>query len=318
MEIFAVAENTRGELNQVSFELLNLANLLKGAGKSNALVLGKNVHLFAEQLVKYADRVLAIEDVSFENYDPEIYSDAILQVVGRDKPALVLIANSIAGAELAPCLAVKLGAPVQTDVVNVEISDGIRISKYICQGKVVFEAKLRESEFYILSIRQGVFINGSEVRGNIKTISIKPSIAPRRKFIKYIEPEIKEVDISKEDILITVGRGLKDSSNIVIAEELAKLLGGVIAGTRPTIDYGWLSKDRQVGTSGKMVTPKLYVGLGISGASQHVMGMKDSELIIAINKDPMAPIFEVAEYGIIGDIFEIVPKVIDKLMQLKS
>ena len=317
MEIFAIAEHRRGELNPVSFELLNLTNLLKGGGKSIAVVLGKNAHVFAEQLAKYADKVLAIEDEALENYDPELYSDVILQVLKGDKPALVLIGNTISGAELAPCLAVKLNAPVQTDVVNVEISDVIRISKYICQGKVMVDAKLRNSEFYVLAVRQGVFKNGPEVRGNFEVISIKPSTAPRRKFIKYIEPEIGEVDISKEDVLITVGRGLKNSSNMVIAEELAKLLGGVIAGTRPTVDYGWLSKDRQVGTSGKTVTPKLYLGVGVSGASQHVMGMKDSELIIAINEDPRAPIFEVAEYGIIGDIFEIVPKVIDKLRQIK-
>ena len=317
MEILAIAEHRRGELNPVSFELLHLTNLLKGGGKSNAVVLGRNTRVFAEQLAKYADKVLAIEDESLENYDPELYSDVILQVLKGDKPTLVLIGNTISGAELAPCLAVKLNAPVQTDVVNVEVSDGIRISKYICQGKVMVDARLRNSEFYVLSVRQGVFKNGPEVRGNFEVINIKPSIAPGRKFIKCIEPEVGEVDISKVDVLITVGRGLKDSSNMVIAEELAELLGGVIAGTRPTVDYGWLSQDRQVGTSGKTVTPKLYLGVGISGASQHVMGMKDSELIIAINKDPRAPIFEVAEYGIIGDIFQIVPKVIDKLRQIK-
>lgn len=317
MEILAIAEHRRGELNPVSFELLHLTNLLKGGGKSNAVVLGRNTRVFAEQLAKYADKVLAVEDESLENYDPELYSDVILQVLKGDKPTLVLIGNTISGAELAPCLAVKLNAPVQTDVLNVEVSDGIRISKYICQGKVMVDAKLRNSEFYVLSVRQGVFKSGPEVRGNFEVINIKPSIAPGRKFIKCIDPEVGEVDISKEDVLITVGRGLKDSSNMVIAEELAELLGGAIAGTRPTVDYGWLSKDRQVGTSGKTVTPKLYLGVGISGASQHVMGMKDSELIIAINKDPRAPIFEVAEYGIIGDIFQIVPKVIDKLRQIK-
>lgn len=318
MEIFAIAEHRMGELNPASFELLNLTNLIKGGGKSNAVVLGKNTHVFAEQLAKYADNVIAIEDEALEHYDPELYSDVILQVLKRDKPTLVLIGNTMSGAELAPCLAVKLNAPVQTDVVNVEISDGIRISKYICQGKVMVDVKLRNSEFYVLSVRQGVFKDGSEVGGNFEVISIKPSTAPMRKFIKYIEPEVGEVDISKEDVLITVGRGLKDSSNMVIAEELAKLLRGVVAGTRPTVDYGWLPKDRQIGTSGKTVTPKLYLGVGTSGASQHVMGMKDSELIIAINKDPRAPIFEVAEYGIVGDIFEIVPKVIDKLRQISG
>lgn len=318
MEIFAIAEHRMGELNPLSFEILHLANQLKRGGKSNAVVLGKNAHVFVEQLTKYADKVLAIEGEALENYDPELYSEIIIQVLKGDKPGLLLIGNTISGAELAPCLAMKLNAPVQTDVVDVEISDGIRISKFICQGKVMVDAKLRNSEFYVLSVRQGVFKNGPEVRGSFEVISIKPSTAPGRKFIKYIEPEIRDVDISKEDVLITVGRGLKDSSNMVIAEELAELLRGVVAGTRPTVDYGWLPKDRQIGTSGKTVSPKLYLGMGVSGASQHVMGMKDSKLIITINKDPTAPIFRVAEYGIIGDIFEIVPKVIDKLRQLKS
>jgi len=318
MQIFAVAEHSRGELVSVSFELLNLANLIKGGGKSNAIVLSKNARVFAEQLAKYADKVWAIEDEAFENYNPELYIDVISQMMLREnKPALVLIGDTSFGKEFAPCLAVKLNAPVQTDVVGIDLSDGVSISKYISQGKVMIDMALRNSEFYVLTVRQKVFKEGPEVRGDIQVISEKHSIAPRRKFIKYIEPEVGEVDISRENVLVTVGRGIGDLSKMKIAEELAKLLGGVVAASRPVVDYGWLPKDRQVGISGKVVDPKLYLGLGVSGASQHVMGMSDSELIIAINKDPEAPIFEVAEYGIVGDIFEIVPKVVNKLRQIK-
>ena len=317
MQIFAIAEYRRGELASASFELLNLANLIKEGGQSNAIVLGKNSRVFAEQLAKYADKVWAVEDEALENYDPELYIDVIFELLRRNKPALLLISDTSFGREFAPCLAVKLNAPVQTDVVGVDLSDGVSITRYISQGKVMIDMKLRNSEFYVLTIRQRIFKEGPEVRGDIEVISIKPSIVPRRSFIKYIDPQVGEVDITREDVLVTVGRGIGDLSKMNIAEELAKLLGGVVAGSRPVVDYGWLPKDRQVGVSGKAVNPKLYLGLGVSGAFQHIMGMSDSELIIAINKDPEAPIFEVAEYGIIGDIFEIVPELVHKLRQIK-
>ena len=319
MELFTVAEHREGELASVSFELLNLANSIKGGGKSNTIVLSGKAEVFAEQLIKYSDKVWAIKDEAFENYSPELYIDIISQMVLKgNKPALILIGNTPFGQEFAPCLAVKLNAPVQTDVVGVDLSDGVSISKYICQGKVIIDMSLSKSDFYVLTVRQKVFKEGPEVRGDSELISIKPSTVSRRKFIKYIAPEVGEVDISRENVLVTVGRGIKDQSKMKIAEELAELLGGVVAGSRPVIDYGWLPRDRQVGASGKVVNPKLYLGLGVSGASQHVMGMRDSGLIIAVNKDSEAPIFEVAEYGIVGDIFEIVPEVINRLRQIKG
>jgi electron transfer flavoprotein alpha subunit len=313
MHIFAVAEHRKGELAPISFELLNLANSIKGSGKSNAIVISKSTTAFAGQLAKYADKVWAIEDEAFENYNPESYIDAIFEMLRGREPALLLIGDTSFGREFAPCLAVKLSAPVQTDVVGVDLSDGVNISRYISQGKVMIDMKLRKSMFYVLTVRQKVFKNGPEVRGNIEVVKAKNTIVPKRRFVKYIEPEVGEVDISKEDVLVTVGRGIGDFSKMKIVEELAKLIGGVVAGSRPIIDYGWLPKDRQVGISGKVVNPKLYLGLGVSGASQHVMGMNGSELIIAINKNPEAPIFEVAHYCVIGNILEIVPAIINKL-----
>ena len=288
MEIFAVAEHRDGELVPSSFELLNLANSMKGNDKSNAIILSRNARVFAERLAKYADKVWAVEDETPENYNPEIYIDIISQIVRGNKPAIILIGDTSVGREYAPCLAVKLNATVQTDVVGIDLSKGVSISKYICQGKVMVDMELKNKEFYVLTIRQRVFKEGPEVKGESEVIGIKSSITPKRKFIKYIEPEIGEVDISREDVLVTVGRGIKDPSKMDTVEELAKLLGGVVAGTRPVIDNGWLPKDRQVGISGKVVAPKVYLGLGVSGAFQHVMGMNDSELIIAVNKDPVA------------------------------
>ncbi len=316
MRVFVVAEHRMGELNPVTVELLNLANAIK-KDSSEVLLLGKDVKGFADELAKYADKVWLIQDDALENYNPDTYVDVLMQFFSNNKPDMVLIPNTSFGIDLAPVLAVKLNAPIATDVVNVDVSDGVKVSKYIFQGKLMVDAKLKEAECYVLTIRQGVFKEGPEVGGSIEEVSIKPA-EPRRKFVQYIEPEVGEVDISQADILVTVGRGIDDASNIELAEELAELLGGVVAGSRPVIDNGWLPKDRQIGISGKTVKPKLYLGLAVSGAFQHVMGMKDSELIIAINKDPEAPIFGVAHYGIVGDIFEVVPELIDQLSKVKG
>ena len=318
MEVFTVAEHSQGEPASVSFELLNLANLIKGDGKSNAIILGKNAGTVGKPLANYADKVWAVDDEALENYNPELYMDIIHQILGGNKPALVLFGDTPFGKETAPCLAVKLNAPVQTDVISVEVSDEVSISRYLCQGKALIDMVLRKSEFYVLTVRQNVFREGPQVTGEIEVVSIKPSIAPRRNFVKHIELEVGEVDISIEDAVVTVGRGIGDASNMVIAEDLAKLLGGVTAGTRPVIDNGWLPKDRQVGQSGRVISPRLYFGLGVSGASQHVAGMRDSGLIIAINKDPDTPIFGVAEYCVTGDVNELVPELINQIRKIKG
>jgi len=318
MRVFAVAEHRRGELNPVSIELLNLANSIKGDGTSEAVVIGSDVSAFAEELARYADKVWKIEDESLAEYNPELYVDVLMQLFSKEKPDVVLVGNTATGSEFAPYLASKLNAPVVTDAVGVDVSNGVKVSRYIFQGKLLVDVLLREAETYVITIRQGVFKEEQEASGEIVDAGIKPGVTPARQFVGFVEPEVGEVDISQADIVVSVGRGIEDASNIELAEELASLLGGVVAGSRPVIDNGWLPKDRQVGISGKTVKPKLYLALGISGAFQHIMGMKDSELIIAINKDPEAPIFGVAHYGIVGDIFEIVPELVEKLKEVKG
>uniref|UniRef100_A0A7C3MGW8 Electron transfer flavoprotein subunit alpha/FixB family protein n=1 Tax=Archaeoglobus fulgidus TaxID=2234 RepID=A0A7C3MGW8_ARCFL len=314
MKVFCVAEYRFGELNPLSIELLNLANRIKGDGTAEAVVIGRDVGKYAEELAKYADRVWKIEDESLENYTPDLYVDVLLQLADREKPDLILVGNTAQGGEFAPYLAAKMNAPIVTDVVAV---DGTKVSRYLMQGKLMVDLKLNSTPA-VLTVRQGVFKEAVEVGGEIVDAGIKPSRESRRKFIKYVEPEVGEVDIAQADIIVSVGRGIEDASNIPLAEELASLLGGVVAGSRPVIDNGWLPKDRQVGISGKVVKPKLYLALGISGAFQHVMGMKDSELIIAVNKDPEAPIFGVAHYGVVADMFEVVPELIEKLKGIKG
>ncbi len=312
MKVFAIAEHRFGELNPLSIELLNLANKL---GESNAVVIGKDVSKFAEELAKFAEKVWKIEDASLENYTPDLYVDVLLQLINREKPDVVLVGNTAQGVEFAPYLAVKLGYPIVTDVVAVNTANGFVVSRYVMQGKIMVDLKV--STPCVLTIRQGAFKEGAQKSGKVLDAGIKPSKPSARKFIGYVQPEVGEVDISKAEIIVAVGRGIEDAANIPLAEELAQALGGVVAGSRPVIDSGWLPKDRQVGISGKIVKPKLYLALGISGAFQHVMGMKDSELIIAVNKDPEAPIFGVAHYGIVGNIFDVVPTLLDKLKAKK-
>ncbi|MEM0351108.1 MAG: electron transfer flavoprotein subunit alpha/FixB family protein [Archaeoglobaceae archaeon] len=313
MKVLAVAEHRFGILNPLSIELLNLANRL---GESEAVVVGKDVSNFAKELAKYADRVWKIEDASLESYSPDLYVDVLLQLVNKVKPDVVLVGNTAMGSEFAPYLAVKMGVPVVTDVVGVNKADGLIVSRFLMQGKIMVDLKV--STPCVLTVRQGAFKEGIQKAGEIVDSGIKPTKQALRKFIGYIEPEVGEVDITKAEVIVAVGRGIEDGANIPLAEELAKLLGGVVAGSRPVIDSGWLPKDRQVGISGKTVKPKLYLALGISGAFQHVMGMKDSELIIAINKDPEAPIFGVAHYGIVANIFDVVPELIEKLKAIKK
>lgn len=317
MRVLCVAEHRFDELNPLSIEMLNLANQIKGEGSSEAVVIGKDVEKYAGELAKYADKVWKIEDDSLENYNPELYIDVLLQLIDKEKPDVILVGNTAQGAEFAPYLAAKINAPLATDVVGVDVGDGIKVSRYLMQGKLMVDLKLKSTPC-VLTIRQGVFKEGAEIGGEVIDAGIKPSKEPARKFVGYVEPEVGEVDIAQADIIVSVGRGIEDESNIELAEELAELLGGVVAGSRPVIDNGWLPKDRQVGISGKVVKPKLYLALGISGAFQHVMGMKDSELIVAINKDPEAPIFGVAHYGVVADIFDVVPELIEKLREAKG
>ena len=318
MRVFAIAEIGSKELDPVSIELLNLANAIKGDGTSEAVVIGDDVSSYAEELAQHADRVWKVEDSELKNYNPELYVDVLLQLFSKEKPDVVLVANSSRGAEYAPVLAVKLNAPVVTDIVGLDVSNGVRATRYIFQGKLLVDVLVREAETYVFTVRQGVFKDECTVQGEIVDSGIKPSAEVKREFVGIVEPEAGEVDISQADVVVSVGRGIDDASNIELAEELAEVLGGVVAGSRPVIDSGWLPKDRQVGISGKTVKPKLYLALGISGAFQHIMGMKDSELIVAVNKDPEAPIFGVAQYGIVGDIFDVVPALIEKLREIKG
>jgi len=312
-EIFVLAEHRRGELRDVTFEMLGKGQELGAAldAPLAAVLLGHNVDGFATELAKHANRVLIVEDERLEHFNSAAYQQVLAQLITERKPGLVLIGQSAQGMDLAPSLATQLDLPLATDCVGLECEDGQLFA--VCEmygGKVSAKVAFRQADTYMVTARQAAFPfeEGEPLGGEV--IAVDSPLTEEiklRKFIEYVEAAVGDVDITQADVVVAVGRGIKEGDNMALVEKLAEALGGVVAGSRPVVDAGWLPPDRQVGQSGKTVKPKLFVAVGISGASQHVVGMKASSTIVAINKDPDAPIFKVAHYGIVDDLFKVVP-----------
>ena len=312
-EIFVLAEHRRGELRDVTFEMLGKGQELAAAmgAPLTAMLLGHNVEGFATELAKHANQVLVVEDERLEHFNSESYQQVLAHLIAEHKPGLVLIGHSAYGMDLAPSLATQLDLPLVTDCVGLELEGGQPFAvREMYGGKVSARVAFRQADTYVATVRQAAFPfeEGAPLGGEVVAVDspLTEEIKYRR-FIEYVEAAVGEVDITQADVVVAVGRGIKEADNLALVEKLAKALGGVLAGSRPVVDAGWLPPERQVGQSGKTVKPKLYLAVGISGASQHVAGMKASDIIIAINKDPDAPIFKVAHYGIVDDLFKVVP-----------
>lgn len=318
-EIFVLAEHRRGELRDVTFEMLGKGQELAAALSSplTAVLLGHNVDGFATALAKYANRVLVVEDERLEHFNSEAYQQVLAHLITQRRPSLVLIGHSAYGMDLAPSLATQLNLPLVTDCVGLEFEDGQLFAvREMYGGKVNARVAFRPADTYMATVRQAAFPFEEGVPLNGEIVAMDSPLTEEikyRRFLEYVEAAVGEVDITKADVVVAVGRGIKEKDNLPLVEKLAQALGGVLAGSRPVIDAGWLPHERQVGQSGKTVKPKLYLAVGISGASQHVAGMKASSIIVAINKDPNAPIFKVAHYGIVDDLFKVVPVLTQQL-----
>jgi electron transfer flavoprotein alpha subunit len=323
-EIFVLTEHRQGQIRDVTFEMLSKGRELAEETSTElaAILFGKNVKGHAGALSEYAKRVLVVEDAKLENYNSDAYQIVLSHLIKEHKPLVTLIGHTSYGVDLAPSLAVSLSAPLATDCIELDFhNDTLTVTRQRYGGKVNEEATLSKAESYIVTIRQATFPiqKGMPVNGQIIEVPspLAEEVATKR-FIEYAPPPPGGVDIAAAEILVGVGRGIKDVCNIPLVEDLAKALGGTLACSRPIVDKGWLPSDRQVGSSGKTVKPKLYLALGISGSFQHVLGMKSSGLIISVNKDPNAPIFSVADYGVVDDLFKIVPPLKNKVYELKG
>jgi electron transfer flavoprotein alpha subunit len=317
-EILVLAEHRDGELRDITFEMLTVANRL--AKEDNltvtALFLGHEASDLAQGLKGACDRILVMEDPELAHYNADPYLEA-LEIVIRDRgPILTLIGHTAMGMDLAPALATRVSVPLVTDCVEVNLAEGkLEVLRQIYGGKINAQLNMKPSDHYLISIRTGSIDAEKDQgkSGNVETISAPAWINLKgRLFLGYLEAALEDVDIGAADILVSIGRGIGKPENIPLAQEFADSVGATLSCSRPVADEEWLPKSRQVGTSGKTVRPKMYIALGISGAYQHQAGMKNSDTIIAVNTDPKAPIFNIAHYGIVADLMEVLPLLTDK------
>jgi electron transfer flavoprotein alpha subunit len=317
-EILVLAEQRSGELRDITFEMLTLANRL---GKENgftvtALFLGHEASDLAGQLTGACDTVLVMDDPELANYNAEPYLITLDAVIKDRMPFLTIIGHTSMGMDLVPALATRLSLPLATDCVELHLAEGrLEILRQIYGGKINAQLTMKPSDRYLISLRTGSFDSEMD-QGKSGKVEIVPApswIAGRgRAFLTYLEAELEDVDIGAADILVSIGRGIGKPENIPLAQEFADAIGATLACSRPVADEQWLPKSRQVGTSGKTVRPKIYIALGISGAYQHQAGMKNSATIIAVNTDTKAPIFNIAHYGIVADMLEVMPQLTEK------
>ncbi len=321
--IYVLAEHRQGELREVTLEMLTKAAAVAGqtGGEVVALLLGSAVDSYAEKLAEYSDRVIYVDDPLFAEYNSEKYQKVLAAILPEYKPELMMIAHTTQGVDLAPALAVELKLPFIPDVIDINVEGGkLKPLRQYYQGKVNANFSFKGEPPYLITFREASLeIGEATKKGSIEKIEspLKEDIAYRR-FLEYVEAEVGDVDITQSEILVAVGRGIKEDKNMPLVEELAAALKADLCGSRASIDAGWLGHDRQVGTSGKTVKPKLYIAIGISGAFQHLAGMKGAKAIIAINKDPDAPIFTEADFGIVDDLFKVLPKLTEKIKELKG
>ncbi|KXA90641.1 hypothetical protein AKJ62_00290 [candidate division MSBL1 archaeon SCGC-AAA259D14] len=319
--VLVLVEHRQGEIRDITFEMLTKAAELADEtdSKVSAVLLTDDADGFIDELKPWADEILLHEDPKYEFFNSDVYEQALVDIIADKTPDLIMIGHSAQGMELAPSLASETDIPLVTSVIDMWWEDGELVSeRQIYGGKVNSEVRYNKKDPYMVTVQAASFEAEEAPNLDGSIIEIDPSIDDSKvfkKFLEYVEPEAGEVDITASEILISIGRGIGEEDNLDIIEELAEAVGGDISGSRPVIDNGWLPDDRQVGQSGKTVTPKLYLAIGISGASQHIIGMKGSETIVAINKDPDAPIFEVADYGIVDDLFDIVPKLTETIKE---
>ena len=326
-EIIVYAEHQDGKLARPAWEAVAAAQQLATALRTNCIgtIAGENVGSLAEELAGAGlSEVLTLESPQLAQYTPDGYSAALRQVIESRHPRFVVFSHTYQVRDFAPKLAASLDRVLIGDSLGYR-REGERIIfiRQVFQGKFSADAEFRGEPPYIVSFQAGAFRQDSVQRGagRAKISSVEINISPEtvrtRPQEKFREAR-QAVDLSQAEIIVAVGRGIKKPEYMELAQKLAEALGAEIGASRPICDNGWLPMDRQIGSSGQTVAPKLYLALGISGAIQHQVGMKASRTVVAINKDREAPIFEIATYGVAGDLFEVVPPLIEEIKKTKA
>jgi electron transfer flavoprotein alpha subunit len=322
MKILVITEQREGKWNKTSFETLAAAQQIAAetTGELRAAVIGKGVASLADELAanKLAE-VLLVEHDLLEKYTPDGFSLALKQVIEQAKPELVLLPHTYQVRDFAPKLAASLGRGLAADCVAYRNDGGkLVFVRQMFQGRTAADVTFTGDAPWFATFQAGSFRADQLETGGGKVAVTKVSVELKPEQIRTVPGDLfreakQAVDLTQAPIIVAVGRGIKEQKNLELVERLAKALDAELAASRPICDEGWLPMERQIGSSGQTVAPKLYLALGISGAIQHVVGMKGSRTIVAVNKDQNAPIFEIADYGIVGDLFEIVPALIEEL-----
>jgi electron transfer flavoprotein alpha subunit len=319
-EIFVVAEHRQGEMREITYEMLYRAGALCDANsfRLTSVILGGGDEPFIGDLKKRSDRVIFYRHERLATFNAELYKQILQGLLQEHHPLMTFIGHTSWGMGYAPSLSVRTGYPLATDCVDIRIQSGRPTAlRQVYSGKVFSKVSFRESEGYLLTIRSGASVPPDAAagrNGEVLQVDITDGLPePRSKSLDLVDTGAGEVDIAQADFLISIGRGVGGEENISGILELADLMGGTLSCSRPIVDKNWLPKYHQVGTSGKSVKPKVYFALGISGAFQHVAGIGGAGTIIAVNKDKKAPIFRIADYGIVEDLFKVADALKERL-----
>jgi electron transfer flavoprotein alpha subunit len=318
--VLVVMEQHGSAWHRMSWETLAAAQQL--AAQTGQTVSAAVVGPAGELANKKLDRIYTVEHALLEAYTADGFTAALEQLIRKINPSIVLFPHTYQVRDFAPKLATRFQQVLVSDTVGFRVESGAPIFvRQLFQGKLNADVKLGGAAPHFVSIQAGAFRADQMQDGASKIEQFAPELSADSIRAKPQEPfreSARAVDLTSADIIVSVGRGIKEKDNIPIVEELAKALGAELAASRPICDNGWLPMERQVGSSGQTVSPKMYLAVGISGAIQHLVGMKGAKTIVAINKDANAPIFEVADYGIVGDLFEVVPALVEEVKKAKS
>jgi electron transfer flavoprotein alpha subunit len=322
-DVLAVAEVREGELKKVTLEMIGkgaeIAQKLGGA--VNVALMGAGVSPLADTVGRYGvQKVYLADDPALENYAPQAYTKLLTDLIKEADPAVILLAASTRGKDLAPRVAARLGVGLASDCTGIEVRDGrLLITRPIYAGKVIAKV-VEETRPQMATVRPNIFPAAQiDTSSTAEVVNISVDIGDvRAKVIEMLKEAGERVELTEADIVVSGGRGMKGPENFALLEELADVLGAAVGASRAAVDAGWRDHSHQVGQTGKVVTPTLYIACGISGAIQHLAGMKTSKYIVAINKDPEAPIFKVADYGIVGDLFKVVPVLAEEFKKIKA
>jgi len=325
--ILVIVEQREGKLNRVSWETLTAGQALAAdtGWTLEAAVAGSGVTNLANEIAgKKVAKVYAVESKKLEPYTPDAFSAALQQFIASKQPRLVLMPHTYQVRDFVPKLATAMERSAISDCIGYK-KDGEKLlfTRQMFQGKLAADVSFACDAPWFVTFQNGAF-RGDKVEAGaapapVETVNVEIAEGVIRNQPQEVFKEAKQaVDLTQAEIIVSVGRGIKEQKNIELAKQLAEALGGELAASRPICDSGWLPMDRQIGSSGQTVAPKLYLALGISGAIQHIVGMKGSRTIIAINKDSEAPIFEIADFAVVGNLFDIVPPLIEEVKKARA